>query len=237
MRVLVLTVVCTVIAALGAALLPLWSATRADLSQALRAGARGIASRPLAALQAFLLIQTTLSTALLISSGLFVRSLQQVRQLDLGFNPQGLEYVRTNLPVKRTGAIPSLHQEAVRRLTALPDVESVGLLHGGPFLSSISASVRAPGMDSVPRLPGGGPYIFTATAGTLRAMEVRLLRGRLWTDGDLDLAALPTVIITRQMADAIWPGQDPLQQCLIVDDRPCAPVVGVIADFRRQNLR
>jgi hypothetical protein len=39
------------------------------------------------------------------------------------------------------------------------------------------------------------------------------------------------------MADAVWPGQDPLDQCLFVANRPCAPVVGVVANFRRQNLR
>ena len=236
-RVLLLTVTCTVVAAIGAALLPLWSATRADLSQALRAGARSIASRPLVALQAFLLVQTTLATALLIAGGLFVRSLNEVRQLDLGFNPRGLTYVRPNLPQRERSGIPPLHREALRRLGALPDVESVGLLHPAPFLGSVSVNVRAPGVDSMPRLTGGGPYLFTATAGALRALEVRLLRGRLWTDADLDSAAQPTVIITKQMADAVWPGQDPLQKCLIVSRRDCAPVVGVINDFRRQQLR
>jgi hypothetical protein len=68
-------------------------------------------------------------------------------------------------------------------------------------------------------------------------MQVRLLRGRLWTDADLNPDATPTVIITKQMADAVWPGRDPLEQCLIVDDRACAPVVGVIANFKRQQLR
>ena len=236
-RVLMLTVVCTIVAAIGAALLPLWGATRADLSQALRAGGRSIASRPLVALQAFLLVQTTLATALLIAGGLFVRSLDRVRQLDLGFNPRNLVYVRPNLPDRETSGIPQLHQEAVRRLTALPDVEAVGLLHGGPFLNNFAMRVRAPGIDSMPRLQGGGPYYFPATAGTLHAMQVRLLRGRLWTDADLDPTAQPTVIITKQMADAVWPGKEPLEQCLIVANRECAPVVGVVANFRRQDLR
>ena len=161
-------------------MLPLWSATRADLSQSLRAGARSIASRPLVALQAFLLVQTTLATALLIAGGLFVRSLEQVRSLDLGFNPRNLAYVRPNLPSSRPEGIPFLHKEAVRRLTALPDVRASGLMHGGPFLSSFSMNMRAPGIDSMPRLPGGGPYYVTGTTGTLEALEVRLLRGRLW---------------------------------------------------------
>ena len=236
-RVLMLTVVCTIVAAIGAALLPLWSATRADLSQALRAGARNVTSRPLFALQAFLLVQTTLATTLLIAGGLFVRSLDAVRNLDLGFQPRGVMYVRPNLPERSTSGIPRLHQEAIRRLTALPDVQAAGLMHGGPFLNNIAMRVRAPGIDSMPRLAGGGPYYFTGTVGILDALGVRLLRGRLWTEANLDSAAQPTVIITKQMADAVWPGQDPLQQCLIVANRDCAPVIGVIADFRRQNLR
>jgi predicted permease len=237
-RVLLLTIACTTAAAIGAALMPLWSATRADLSQALRAGARSIASRSLATLQGFLLVQTTLATALLIAGGLFVRSLDRVRELDLGFNPRDLVYVRPNLPstAPTVQGVPALHREAVNRLRAMPDVQAVGLLHGGPFLGNFGVRVRAPGIDSIPRLPGGGPYYFRATVGTLEAMQVRLLRGRLWTDSDTDPQAAPTVIITRLMADAIWPGQDPLQQCLIVSGRPCAPVIGVVANFRRQNL-
>ena len=179
-----------------------------------------------------------MATALLIAGWTLRRSLEQVRKLDLGFNPRSLAYVRPNLPSSSGPAgIPFLHKEAVRRLTALPDVQASGLMHAGPFLSSISMNMRAPGIDSMPRLPGGGPYYVTGTTGTLEALDVRLLRGRLWRAADLDSTAQPTVIITRRMADAVWPGKDPLQQCVIVADRACAPVIGVIADFRRQQLR
>ena len=39
------------------------------------------------------------------------------------------------------------------------------------------------------------------------------------------------------MAKTLWPDKDPFAQCLIVDDRPCARVVGVVADMHRQGLR
>jgi hypothetical protein len=67
-------------------------------------------------------------------------------------------------------------------------------------------------------------------------MQVRLLRGRLFTDHDDRPGAMNVVVVTDLMARTVWPGRDPLAQCLILEIT-CAPVVGVIADFHRNGFK
>jgi predicted permease len=236
-RVLLFTAGATLLAAVLASLLPLWRGTRTDLAQALHGASRSMVAYPRRMLAALLLVQIGLAMVLLIGSGLFVRSLNRVQSLDLGFAPAELLYVALPGGDASVAAARSLYDAAAARLQRLPVVRNVGYSAGGPFLNNYATSVRAPGVDSFPRLAGGGPYYFRTSAGALEAMGVRITRGRLFTASDDRPGAQPVVVITQGMAQRLWPGADPLTKCLIISDRPCAPVVGVVADMHRQGLR
>ena len=101
-----------------------------------------------------------------------------------------------------------------------------------------SEEVRLPGADSLmPELAGGGPYYFRVGAGQLEAMDVRLLRGRLFTEADDRAEGEPVVIVSDRMARMLWPGREALGQCLIRgEQRKCHTVVGVVSDLHRQTL-
>jgi predicted permease len=239
-RVLALTLACTIFAAIIAGLLPLWSASRTDIGQALRGSARGLTARARRTLGVLLVVQTTLATATLIGAGLFVASLDRVKNLDLGFNPAELLRARVRLaadvPVAEQSAI---HQRAIERLSTTPGVVRAGGVRGAPFMGNYAASVRVPGRDSIPRQPGGGPYFFRLTPGAFEALGFRVTRGRAFTDADARAGGPPTAtIITERFAQAAWPAGNAIGNCLILDDdAPCTPVVGVIADLHRQGIR
>jgi hypothetical protein len=95
-----------------------------------------------------------------------------------------------------------------------------------------------PGRDTLPRLPGGGPYYFAVSPGAAEALGVRLLEGRLFTDQDR-AGSLPVTIVTERMAQALWPGQSPLGRCFHHGDgeAPCSEVIGVVADIHRQGIQ
>jgi hypothetical protein len=68
-------------------------------------------------------------------------------------------------------------------------------------------------------------------------MDVRLLKGRLFTPGDDRPDAEPVAIVTELMAKTLWPGRDPLGQCLVRGEKKqCSAVVGVVSDLHRQML-
>jgi predicted permease len=238
-RVLAVSLVATVFCALAAGLFPLWRATRGDLATQLHGGMRLTPSHSRRFRAGLLLLQTSLCTALLIGAGLFLRSIREVRDLDLGFQPHELAAVSVDLTGLEAGpeAIAAFYREAIDRLRNTPGIAGVGASIGAPFLTTYGQSVQVAGMDSLPRLAGGGPYYVRATAGTLEALGVRFVRGRLLTPEDDRSGAEPVTVVTERTARLLWPGRDPLGECLLVgQERTCHRVAGIIADLHRQTL-
>jgi predicted permease len=238
-RVMLLTLVATIFATFAAGLLPMLRAGQLDLASALRGSARGSTAtgrmRP-----ALLLVQTSLTTLLLVGAGLFVRSLNQIRQVDLGLDIDRTLVVALNQGTfgRVVGESGAFYTQLMDRLRTEPGVEAVGLSVGGPFLSNWAASVRVPGRDTLPSLPGGGPYYFAVSPGAAEALGVRLLQGRLFTAQDR-AGSPPVTIVTERMAQALWPDQSPLGRCFHHGDEeaPCSEVVGVVADIHRQGIQ
>ena len=238
-RVLAVTLAATLFCAVAAGLFPLWRATRGDLATQLHGGMRSTPSHSRRFRAGLLLLQTSLCTALLIGAGLFLRSIREVRDLDLGFHPRELAAVSVDLTA--LGASPeeiaAFYRQAIDRLRETPGIAAVGASIGAPFLTTYGQSVQVAGLDSLPSLAGGGPYYVRATAGTLEALGVRLVRGRLLTAEDDRLGAEPVTVVTERTARLLWPGRDPLGECLLVgQERTCHRVAGIIADLHRQTL-
>ncbi|NOT09697.1 MAG: protein kinase [Gemmatimonadales bacterium] len=239
-RVLILTGVVTTVAALVAGLFPLLKATRTDLATALHGGARTTMRHSRRVRTTLLLLQTSLCTALLIGAGLFLRSMDRVANLDLGFRPERLSTL--SVDIESLGLTPEqvniFYREAVERVRQLPGVASAGLTQGAPFLNNYAQRLRLPGADSIPpKLKGGGPYFFRATDGLLETLGVRVVAGRLFTAGDDRVGAPPVMVVTQRMAETLWKARNPIGQCVLVGEPGvCHEVVGVVADLHRQGL-
>jgi hypothetical protein len=164
-----------------------------------------------------------------------------VERLDLGVTPEGL--LRTRVDPLAAGLSPAeaaaFHRAAAERLRALPGVVHAGVAIGAPFSTNYAVGIRVAGLDSLPRLAGGGPYIFRMDAGAINALDLRIIRGRTFTEADDRAGAPPVVVITDRMARTLWPEADPIGHCVMTSalDYACAAVVGVVADLNRQGLR
>lgn len=241
-RLLAFLGIATLLTALLAGFLPALQATRSEVADALRSGGRGFTHGAGRTRVALLVAQAALSVVLLVGAGLFVRSLRSARATDLGFEPERVAVVR---PEWSEDLDPETRQrimlDALDRLERLPGVAAAGLAYGIPFQTSFGIGApRVPGKDSIPRHSGGGPYINKVGPGYFEAMGLSILRGRGIEEGDEPENAAPVAVITQSMADAIWPDEDALGQCLILgddeDDPPCTTVVGVVENFNRDEL-
>ena len=106
-----------------------------------------------------------------------------------------------------------------------------------PFWTSWGTSVSVPGRDSLPRVRDGGPYFNGVTPGYLRTMGMKLLRGRDFNVSDQN-PSRRVVIVNEAFARLAWPNDDAIGRCVRIggDTLPCAEVIGVVANPRRQEI-
>jgi putative ABC transport system permease protein len=232
----------TGLATLLFAIIPGLQARRLDVNDALKEGARGTGGlRQTLFRQALLVGQVALAFTLLFGAGLLVRSFQNVRTKDLGFNPENLLIVNLRLlQLKTDEATTVFYAELNRRLEALPAVEAVGLI------DDVFGGANAGGRITIDGGPNPGMLTDlnevrsdAITPSWFRAVGAPLLRGRLFDDGDCS-GALRVAIINQTMARRLWPGDDPVGKRFkfgpAESREPWLTVVGLAPDMRRQRL-
>jgi putative ABC transport system permease protein len=180
-------------------------------------------------------IQVSLSFALLVGAGLFVRSLDRIAAVRSGVAWNRLLVISTNIGPDRYGTLP--RQEffalAQTRLAAMPGIEHVSTTTTPPFGNRYSSGpydiegVKQIGRHSGASLNYVGPDYFE-TIGT------RIVRGRAILATDTPDAE-PVAVVSESMAAEMAPYGDPIGMCVNMYEGPCSRVVG-IAETQRDHL-
>ncbi len=232
-RTLAFTAAIVLLTGVLAGIAPAIHARKGDVAESLKSGVREGTYHRSRMRNALMVAQGALSVVLLVGAGLFVRSLQQVQGVRLGFDPDRLIYIGEDM---RGTALDSLTMVALKaqlleRAASLPGVEHASRAVTVPFWRTINFDLYVPGVDSTGRFGEfdmqAGSADYFATAGT------RLLRGR-GIDAT-DVAGSPLVIVVSEpMARVLWPGQDAIGKCvkLNADTLPCRTVVGIAEEVR-----
>jgi putative ABC transport system permease protein len=218
--------------AVGPALL----AVRGDLAPALRAGAREGTYQRSRARTTLLILQAALSVVLLVGAGLFVRSLGNVRAMPLGWEPDRVLLVTPNyrgLTMDSSGST-AFRRRLLATAQSIAGVEAATRVNSLPFATN-TFDLHVAGIDSVARL---GRFNYQATTGDyFKVVGTRIIRGRAF--GSRDRADTPPVaVVSESMGKALWPGRDPIGQCLHVraETAPCTTVVGIAEDAVQQSI-
>jgi predicted permease len=249
-RMLLFSLLAVIICTLVIGLVPALRAGRIDVVSALKAGAREGGGRRAGVRLALLTGQAALAMLLLVGAGLFVRSLDRVRHLDLGVDAAHVIVLSPRWP-RVSGQESEAEQarqarrrerfavDALERLTSMPEVAHAAAAVGIPFGNAYAVGLRLPGRDSLPRVAGGfgDPDVSAVSSDYFSTVGTHLLRGRLFRTTDR-AGSEPVAIVSATMARVLWPGADALQQCLLVDaSTTCTRVVGIVQDARRGRLR
>ncbi|MEJ7812467.1 MAG: ABC transporter permease [Gemmatimonadaceae bacterium] len=236
-HVLVFTTAAALLAGLLTGLAPALFAGRGDVAATLRSGARGGTYHRSRTRTALLIVQAALSVVLLVGAGLFVRSLRNVRTLDLGYDSDRVLFVTLEMRgVTLQGAGGGqLRRRLLERAEALPFVEHATRTVSVPFYMNINQTLIVPGIDSVNRL--GDFYYHAVSPGYFATMGTPIRRGRGIADGDRQ-GGEPVMVVSESMARKLWPGREALGQCVKVgaDSMPCSTVVGIAGDIKRGSL-
>jgi predicted permease len=236
-RVLVFTALLALVAGIVSGIVPALQAGRFDLTNDLKDSARAGTVRRSRSRVALLVVQGALSVVLLVGAGLFVRSLQHLKGLDLGLDPGPVVYAMLELePRERTTEEENrIYERSLERLRTLPSVEHASTSGGLPFWGGSIEEIFVAGFDSVPA-PPPGPHMEGVTPGYFETLGIAMRRGRDFDEQDA-VGAPPVAIVNEMMARALW-GDEPLDQCfhIATRDAPCTRVVGVVEDSHRMYL-
>ena len=236
-RMLAVTAAAAIVAGVLAGLAPAVQSTAPAVSDALKTGVRAGAARRSRTRTALLVAQVALSVMLLTGAGLFVRSLHNVRSVDLGFDADRVLFASAEMrgtSLSREARI-ALADRMVERAVALPEVEHASLTRSVPFWMTWTDDLVVPGVDSVGRL---GDFVTNAVSPDYFAtMGTRIERGRGITAADREGSA-PVAVVSESMARVLWPGVEAIGRCIKVggDSTPCRAVVGIAQDLRRDGF-
>jgi putative ABC transport system permease protein len=221
---------------------PALRASRADLNSVLHEGAQGDSGGAghFRFRSVLVIAQVAGSLMLLIVAGLFVRSLERVERIDLGFDPGHL--LNVTLDPNQIGydqpGTNRFYRELEDRVRVLPGVQSASLASSVP-MGNFPRKARVY-IEGRPRAPGQPPppvRFNSVDPSYFETLRVPLLRGRAFTESDNETAP-GVAIINETMASRFWPKEDPIGKRLSIKDAagPFMEVVGVAKDGKYQTV-
>jgi putative ABC transport system permease protein len=219
-------------------LVPALHATRSNLQDSLKEGARGATGGRRAWLRNSLVVaQISMSLVLLIGASLFVRSLLNLQNATVGFDTAPLMTLRFYLPSAQyelDGAKERRVQDIVRRVEGLPGVQAAFAsnfvpLGGGGGGANVIVEGRTVARGEEP-----GIAFIGVTPHLRQALNVSLISGRDLTELE-ETTKTPVAVVNQTMAKQIWPSEDAIGRRFRLtrtEIQEWFTVVGIIADFR-----
>jgi predicted permease len=183
--------------------------------------------------------QIAFSLIALVGAALFIHSLRNAEQLDLGFETKHellvfLDPSRQNYRQERT---EEYYRAATEKVRALPAVADAGIANSAPFSVSASYTTFPEGADTSDLRNASQFPVVAVGPGYFSAAGIPLLRGRDVNDFD-DPQMDQVVVINQALADRLWKGQDPIGQRLIclAGETLRAEVIGVVGNVKVHTL-
>jgi predicted permease len=239
LRILLFTTGVTLATALFFGLVPALQGSRTPPGTVLKEEAGSIAGGHVLLRKLFVALQVGLSCMLLIGAGLFARTFQNLRNVDLGFNAENVIIfgVRPATVYEDARKIQT-YRSLVEGLATVPGVKAVGanrqmLLTGGRWDSSITI----PGVEAK---DGREPWSFfnAITPGYFEAIGVPVKAGRdlRWSDwgGSKKLCLINETLVKEYLGGANAVGRLMAQG---TRNTPDTEIIGVFGDARYEDVR
>ncbi len=194
--------------------------------------------------------QLAVVVVLLTGAGLFIRSFTALLRLDLGFDPRGVLTFNLEFSEEKHDTIEkqrALVEAILDRLRRLPGAVAAGAVYQRPFANGVigmDSGVVVEGQPLTAEAGSRNPIVNweAATPDYFRAMDIRLLQGRLFDERDT-MKSTPVVVVGQSLAARLWPGQNAIGRRLITYGAPqqankplWQTVVGVVEDARYREV-
>ena len=248
-RALIFTLAIAVVTALLVGLIPALRMRSIDLDQSLREGGRSNTGAGLQRIRGFLVVaEIALAVVLLAGAGLMLRSFLRLQNTSPGFTAEGVLHLEINPTYQRkedyrVEFMSRRYQQLLQQVAQVPGVIAVAANSDLPFVGQKpwyrgEFSIQGQSTDEQKQNPlvnyqAVSPEYFSV-------MQIPVLRGRVFNDNDTfkpdgyrDVA-----IISRQLAERMWPNADPIGKRVNCNDdgTGCGEIIGVVGDVKHNSL-
>jgi len=188
-RVLLFTLLISVISGIAFGLAPAWKTSRAEVGSTLKESGRTLAGGRSRLQGIFVVAEMALAVVLLIGAGLMIRTLLVLLGLDPGFDPKNvMTFSFSRPPAYKEGSadmIRSMQRQLHDKLAAIPGVEAVSFSWGATLMRGDNEDYfwivgrPKPPMSELPMT-----LEYDVEPDYLKTLQVQLKRGRFFTNAD-----------------------------------------------------
>src|SRR6267378_2550025 len=260
LRVLGFTIAVSLLTGILFGIAPTFRGARVDLTPALKEGERSSASSGYASGKwlsignALVVAQVALAIVVLVGAGLLVRTLQNLRSIDVGFDSHNILVfgIDPTLIGYKGAQVDSFYRDLQGRLSEIPGVKSasysmVPLLNNGLMVTMFHWPGMPPDQTSMADGLAVGPNFFAT-------MHIPFLAGRDFNMSDFKVSAANSgttpssartaVIVNQAFVQKYLGKENPIGKQFgevgAAEDHPAMPgyeIIGVVRDTKYNNLR
>jgi predicted permease len=219
---------------------PALRATGMSVTTALKENSRSVVGTRSLLSRLLLVVQVAISLVLLVGAGLFLRTLNNLRQVEVGFNPQNLVLFRVNPQLNRYDdeRTKRLYDDLAENLRGAPGVRAVT----GSNPALLSGSVNGTGIFVQGRTYAPDSQVdinrLTVLPNFFEVMGIPVLTGRGFSERDDDKA--PKVAVLNSAAvRKYFPGENPIGRRFgqSPEENATIEVVGIVRDVKYNSVR
>jgi len=240
LRVFAFTLGVTLLAGLLFGLFPALQMSRPNLNEVLKDTGRRAETGSRNRIGGLLIVsEIALSFILLAGAGLLIKSFQNLREINPGFNANNVLTMRLSLPPgtwqKGEEWRASFYKQLIDSIKATPGLQSAGAVLSLPLggdTFNVGRSLVREGHPMTPDEATDAMYL-TVNGDYFQTLQIPLKAGRFFTDQD-NSASPKVVIVNETMARQLWPNENPIGRRFTIwrDEKFAREVVGVVGDTK-----
>jgi predicted permease len=233
-RVQAFSAVVAIATAVAVALVPARRAVNSRVATVLASSTTRTTNSPRVARvqRALVSVEVALCVALLMAGAVLIQGLRDLSRRGPGYDASGVLTAQIRLP-ETSYRSPELRAATVQRMLdaikTLPGVVAVGTTQNA-FIPKFSYQTLIRVKDQP--TPDDQPHTVQyrrISPDYFKAMRIKTLSGRAFSDEDT-VARPPVAIVSRQFAEMLMPGRDPIGRLLLRNNQPPLTIVGVVDD-------
>ena len=222
------------VATMFSGVIPAYQSSRSDLNEVLKDETRGSSSLKIGKMsKALVVFEIALSCGLLVASGLMIKSVTKLKNMDPGFRTRDIFTARVGFPATYTDTAMQkrFHEQLRERLLQIPGAKSAAIMAGLPAVGGNGGNFTVEGVTYNEDRDVPNSSWNAVSPGFFETFDIKATKGRVLDANDRE-AGLPVAVVNQEFAERYFQGKDALGGRIRrggrVSPQPWLTIVGVV---------